>query len=76
MRKPLDLKIHVPVESMVEPDQGTDAPDLDPFAGGEATRKSIWPAIYPEILQLVREHRSTIVFVNNRRGAPSGWRCG
>ena len=48
---------------------GHDAPDLDPFAGGEATRKSIWPAIYPEILELVREHRSTIVFVNNRRGA-------
>ena len=69
VRKPLDLKIHVPVESMVEPDQGTTAPDLDPFAGGEATRKSIWPAIYPEILELVREHRSTIVFVNNRRGA-------
>ena len=73
VRKPLDLKIHVPVESMVEPDQGTDAPDLDPFAGpfggGDATRKSIWPAIYPEILRLVREHRSTIVFVNNRRGA-------
>ena len=35
----------------------------------EATRKSIWPAIYPELLELVREHRSTIVFVNNRRGA-------
>ena len=73
VRKPLDLKIHVPVESMVEPDQGTDGADLDPFtgpfAGGDATRKSIWPAIYPEILQLVREHRSTIVFVNNRRGA-------
>ena len=48
---------------------GHDGADLDPFAGGEATRKSIWPAIYPEILQLVREHRSTIVFVNNRRGA-------
>ena len=73
VRKPLDLKIHVPVESMVEPDQGTTAPDLDPFAGpfagGDATRKSIWPAIYPEILELVRQHRSTIVFVNNRRGA-------
>ena len=73
VRKPLDLKIHVPVESMVEPDQGTTAPDLDPFAGpfggGEATRKSIWPAIYPEILELVKQHRSTIVFVNNRRGA-------
>ena len=42
---------------------------LDPLAGGEATRRSIWPAIYPELLELVREHRSTIVFVNNRRGA-------
>jgi ATP-dependent Lhr-like helicase len=68
VRKPLDLKIHVPVESMVEPDQ-SDGADLDFMAGGEATRKSIWPAIYPEILKLVREHRSTIVFVNNRRGA-------
>jgi ATP-dependent Lhr-like helicase len=68
VRKPLDLKIHVPVESMVEPEQ-TDAPDLDPLAGGEATRKSIWPAIYPKLLELVQEHRSTIVFVNNRRGA-------
>jgi ATP-dependent Lhr-like helicase len=43
--------------------------ELDPFAGGEATRKSIWPAIYPELLKLVREHRSTLVFVNNRRAA-------
>ena len=25
--------------------------------------------MYPELLRLVREHRSTIVFVNNRRGA-------
>jgi ATP-dependent helicase Lhr and Lhr-like helicase len=67
-RKPLDLKIHVPVESMVEPEQ-TPGADLEALAGGEATRKSIWPAIYPEILKQVRAHRSTIVFVNNRRGA-------
>jgi len=67
--KPLDLKIHVPVESMVEPDQGVTSDPLDPLSGGEATRRSIWPAIYPELLKLVREHRSTIVFVNNRRGA-------
>jgi ATP-dependent Lhr-like helicase len=66
VRKELDLKIHVPVESMVEPDQGA---DLDPLGGGEATRRSIWPAIYPELLAAVREHRSTIVFVNNRRAA-------
>ena len=42
---------------------------LDPLAGGEATRRSIWPAIYPQLLELVSEHRSTIVFVNNRRSA-------
>ena len=69
VRKPLDIKIHVPVESMVEPD-ATPTPDLDPLSGGtEATRRSIWPAIYPELLRLVQEHRSTILFVNNRRSA-------
>ena len=45
------------------------APTSDFTAGGEATRKSIWPAIYPELLEQVRAHRSTIVFVNSRRGA-------
>ena len=86
VRKPLDLKIHVPVDNMREPD----AHDVtDPAVGGMgtaagggdlvgdglggtapgATARSIWPAIYPELLSLVREHRSTIIFVNNRRGA-------
>ncbi|MEJ7797225.1 MAG: helicase-related protein, partial [Solirubrobacteraceae bacterium] len=78
IRKPLDLRIHVPVESMVEPassskvDQsplGATTDPLDPLISGEATRRSIWPAIYPAILKLVRQHRSTIVFVNARRGA-------
>src|SRR3712207_9278416 len=55
VRKPLALKIHVPVESMVEPEQPI---ELDPLQGGEATRKSIWPAIYPQLLELVRQHRS------------------
>ncbi|MGA9858430.1 MAG: DEAD/DEAH box helicase, partial [Solirubrobacteraceae bacterium] len=68
VRKELDLRIHVPVESMVEPD-ATPAPALDPLEGGEATRRSIWPAIYPELLELIRAHKSTILFVNNRRGA-------
>jgi ATP-dependent Lhr-like helicase len=69
VRKPLDLKIHVPVESMVEPD-ATPGAELDPLNGGtEATRRSIWPAIYPELLRLVQAHRSTILFVNNRRSA-------
>ena len=69
VRKQLDLRIHVPVESMVEPDAAP-APELDPLLGGtESTRRSIWPAIYPELLELVRAHHSTILFVNARRGA-------
>src|SRR5579862_4118412 len=68
--RPLDLEIRVPVESMVEPERGREGVDpLEPVAGGEATRRSIWPAIYPELLELVRTHRSTIVFVNSRRAA-------
>jgi ATP-dependent Lhr-like helicase len=70
--KQLDLRIEVPVESMAEPGaaSGDTAPDpLEPLAGGESTRGSIWPAIYPELLKLVRAHNSTIVFVNNRRAA-------
>jgi ATP-dependent Lhr-like helicase len=71
-RKPLDLRIEVPVESMAEPlaaavEAGQDP--LEALAGGESTRGSIWPAIYPELLELVREHNSTIIFVNNRRAA-------
>ncbi len=67
--KPLDLRIHVPVESMSEPAGALSGDPLDPVPGSESTRNSIWPAIYPELLRLVREHRSTIVFVNNRRSA-------
>ncbi len=71
VRKPLDLRIEVPVESMTEPGGSPDAgaDPLEHVQGSEATRASIWPAIYPELLRLVREHTSTIVFVNNRRAA-------
>jgi ATP-dependent Lhr-like helicase len=72
VRKPLDLRIHVPVESMgdLAGPAGPQSDDpLQPVQGSEPTRNSIWPAIYPELLRLVREHRSTIVFVNNRRSA-------
>src|SRR3712207_8512032 len=55
-----DLQIQVPVESMVEPEQSTgDLDPLEPVVGGESTRRSIWPAIYPQVLDLVRRHRST-----------------
>src|SRR5262245_55310646 len=56
--KELDLEVVVPVEDMREPQDSREE--------GWETR-SIWPSIYPALLELVRAHRSTIVFVNNRR---------
>ncbi len=46
-------------------DPGPIEASLDPATNA----RSIWPAIYPELLRLVQEHTSTIIFVNNRRGA-------
>ncbi|HVT76681.1 MAG TPA: helicase-related protein, partial [Acidimicrobiales bacterium] len=38
-----------------------------PAAGTPEARHSIWPALQQELLELIRAHRSTLVFVNNRR---------
>ena len=52
---------------------GVELPGPEPSAPGavpgDSPSRGIWPAIYPELLRLVREHTSTIIFVNNRRGA-------
>ncbi len=70
IRKELDLKIHVPVEDMSDPGASNQPQDeLAASFDGASNPRSIWPAIYPEILKLVREHTSTLVFVNNRRAA-------
>jgi len=71
--KELDLEVVVPVEDLRE--LGSTAHlSVPPLADGvemgpgvEQSSRSIWPSIYPAVLELVREHRSTIVFVNNRR---------
>ena len=63
MRKPLDLQIIVPVEDLA--DVGASAP-VDANASPDAAT-SIWPHIHPRLLELIRAHRTTIVFVNSRR---------
>ena len=40
-----------------------------PQPAATARRSSIWPSIYPRILDQVLEHRSTIIFCNARRQA-------
>jgi ATP-dependent helicase Lhr and Lhr-like helicase len=64
--KELDLKVVVPVDDMREPSAKSEVSDLL-GTGSEGSQSSIWPSIYPELLKLVEEHRSTILFVNNRR---------
>jgi ATP-dependent Lhr-like helicase len=73
-RKPLELSVRVPVEDMsklgelLPPEEASAMPTSPggPATGPEA-RSSIWPAIHPQILRLIREHHSTIVFCNSRR---------
>ncbi|HEX9855521.1 MAG TPA: DEAD/DEAH box helicase [Acidimicrobiia bacterium] len=59
--KQLDVEIVVPVEDMTRPEE-TPVPD----AVEEGSRRSIWPAMYPRLLDLVLDHTSTLLFVNSR----------
>jgi ATP-dependent Lhr-like helicase len=60
--KTIEVSVEVPVEDMTALDEGR-ADDEGP------RRASIWPAVEERIFQLIRRHRSTIVFANSRRGA-------
>jgi ATP-dependent helicase Lhr and Lhr-like helicase len=71
-KKALDLEIVVPVDDMADPgapaypsEDGPPPSEVEP----SAHVRSIWPAIYPKLLELVQEHTSTMIFVNNRRAA-------
>ncbi|HET6683493.1 MAG TPA: DEAD/DEAH box helicase [Gaiella sp.] len=72
-RKELDLEVVIPVEDMRDLNARNTLPQpvvqdgVEMDSGYEASSNSIWPSIYPALLDLVRGHRSTIVFVNNRR---------
>ena len=74
-RKPMEIEVVVPVEDMtelggvVEP-MGPAPTLLGPSTDGRSPGgASIWPSIHPKLLELIRAHRSTIVFVNARRMA-------
>jgi ATP-dependent Lhr-like helicase len=71
-RKQIEVSVVVPVDDMSRPG---DALRVDPGASGarsddprdQTNRNSIWPSIYPQVLDLVLAHRSTIIFCNGRR---------
>ena len=64
-KKRLELTIDVPVEDMARMGQ------LDGIKSGPASaapaRQTIWSAIHPRLLELIKAHRSTLIFVNSRR---------
>ncbi|HEY5078009.1 MAG TPA: DEAD/DEAH box helicase, partial [Acidimicrobiia bacterium] len=69
-RKSLDVEVIVPVDDMNEPGAHSVASGAAAGALGlddPETNHSIWPHVHPRILELIRAHRSTIVFVNSRR---------
>ncbi|MDJ0892611.1 MAG: DEAD/DEAH box helicase [Gammaproteobacteria bacterium] len=71
----LELQVTVPVPDM----ENIPTADTQERSGGSilgelyarevgtpATERGIWPAIYPKLLESIRENRSTIIFVNSR----------
>ncbi|MFI5931177.1 ATP-dependent helicase [Actinoplanes sp. NPDC051494] len=65
--KTIEVSVQVPVEDMTRLDEVPDTDADDPGAGRHSP--SIWPAVEERVLDLIRSHRSTIVFTNSRRGA-------
>src|SRR4051812_5261856 len=59
--KEWDLQVVVPVEDMTQPgqyDEDSDEPNRS---------QSIWPHVEEHVVDLIEQHRSTIVFANSRR---------
>ncbi len=63
VNKSIDLVIELPVDERGEP-AANEGPE---GATAIAVRKSTWPAIHPRLVELIRAHRSTMIFVNSRR---------
>jgi Lhr-like helicase len=66
-RKQLKLRIEVPVEDMARLGQMEEIPSGP--ASQTPKRVSIWNAIHPRLLEIIRERTSTILFVNSRQVA-------
>ena len=72
VRKTLDISVVVPVEDMGDLGRESAPGELTPGPATSALaprRTSIWPSVYPRILDQILEHRSTIIFCNARRQA-------
>ena len=70
VRKQLELEVVVPVDDMAELGRPVQVEGDDalsgPAAGDPTVRSSIWPSIDPVLLDLIKTHTSTLIFVNGR----------
>ena len=64
-KKKITLKVEVPVEDMARLAETTEIASGSAALGPKSP--SIWPAIHPRLLELIRTHTSTLIFVNSRR---------
>ncbi|WP_020671617.1 ATP-dependent helicase [Amycolatopsis nigrescens] len=82
LAKTIEVRVEVPVEDMgsldapASPMDALTMPELpaeggigtqEEIGGAAVNRPSIWPAVEERVLELIRAHRSTIVFANSRR---------
>ncbi|AZI58946.1 DEAD/DEAH box helicase [Nakamurella antarctica] len=63
--KKIDVEVQVPVADLAE--LGAPTGDLTGTAAGQVPLTSIWPHVEERIVDLIGQHRSTIVFANSRR---------
>ncbi len=70
-RKALDLEVIVPVDDLADVSRTRAEGPGETGGPGDTesteARTSIWPHVHPKLLELIRAHRTTIVFVNARR---------
>ncbi len=64
-KKAWDLRVEVPLEDMSQ--LGEVEPPVPGARKGPPKRRSIWPSIHPRLVELIRAHRSTMIFANSRR---------
>ncbi len=62
-RRAVELSVEVPVEDL----KALSNRDRDTGPEERDQQRSIWPSIYPRLVELIRAHSTTLIFVNNRR---------
>ena len=69
-KKSLRLSVELPeIKAEAETDESDRLRDIasGPATRGPAGARSVWPAVHERLVALIREHRTTMIFVNSRR---------